>query len=141
MNQCACGCGAEVRGYFKSGHNARVAVGKVVTGLGYSSTEWAQANRERRNELNRRSRHRAKQAAMARYGGGCACCGTTELVWLCIDHINGGGLAHRKQYKAAGYDSIYTWLRANEYPEGYQVLCHNCNFAKDQEGGCPHQWS
>jgi hypothetical protein len=34
---------------------------------------------------------------------------------------------------------FYSWLRRNNYPEGYQVLCFNCNIAKGLYGVCPHQ--
>ena len=30
--------------------------------------------------------------------------------------------------------------RKNNYPEGFQVLCSNCNFAKGKYGSCPHTW-
>lgn len=35
---------------------------------------------------------------------------------------------------------MYKWLVANDFPPGFQVLCANCNMAKDRPGGCPHQW-
>ena len=31
----------------------------------------------------------------------------------------------------------YWSLVSRGFPAGYQVLCHNCNFAKSH-GGCPH---
>ena len=31
------------------------------------------------------------------------------------------------------------WLKRNDYPPGFQVLCHNCNWAKHALGRCPHQ--
>lgn len=31
------------------------------------------------------------------------------------------------------------WQRKNNYPKGFQVLCHNCNLAKGFYGKCPHQ--
>lgn len=34
---------------------------------------------------------------------------------------------------------MHRWLEANGYPAGFQVLCANCNMAK-QSGGCPHTW-
>lgn len=69
------------------------------------------------------------------YGGKCICCGETELVFLCIDHINGGGVAHRKEIGM----KIHRWLRQKGYPAGYQVLCANCNLGKMILGICPHQ--
>lgn len=35
------------------------------------------------------------------------------------------------------YD-LYAWLHANKYPDGFQVLCHNCNMAKGFYSRCPH---
>jgi len=35
---------------------------------------------------------------------------------------------------------MYKWLVANDFPPGFQVLCANCNMAKDRPGGCPHTW-
>ncbi len=70
------------------------------------------------------------------YGSRCACCGETEPKFLAIDHIDGGGNAHRREIGVGS--NIYSWLRQNGYPEGFQVLCHNCNNAKGFYGECPH---
>lgn len=52
------------------------------------------------------------------------------LMFLSADHIKGGGFKQRKELKiGAGYH-FYAWLRKNNYPEGYQVLCMNCQFIK-----------
>lgn len=52
-------------------------------------------------------------------------------------HVNGGGKQHRLE---VGFGQVfYRWLKKNDYPEGYQVLCHNCNLAKGFYGTCPHQ--
>jgi len=71
------------------------------------------------------------------YGGKCVCCGEDNYKFLVIDHINGGGRKHRKQIGSGGYALIH-WLDKNNYPEGFQVLCHNCNAAKAHYGSCPH---
>jgi hypothetical protein len=34
---------------------------------------------------------------------------------------------------------MYVWLRDNGWPEGYRVLCHNCNSARGLYGYCPHE--
>jgi hypothetical protein len=73
--------------------------------------------------------------AIRAYGGFCQCCGETELQFLAIDHIYGGGTLHRK---TIGKQMIFSWLRKNGYPEGFQVLCHSCNLAKGFYGECPH---
>lgn len=82
---------------------------------------------------------RVKIEAMQAYGGTvCACCGESNVKFLTIDHIFGGGTAQRKQLK--GVCSIYRWLKRNNYPSGYQVLCYNCNCARAYNNGiCPHK--
>ena len=47
-----------------------------------------------------------------------------------------GGNAHRKSITTK---SIGDWLYVNDYPDGFQVLCHNCNMAKGIYGKCPHK--
>lgn len=64
----------------------------------------------------------------------CECCKEDIIEFLSIDHINGGGTKHRKQIS----NIIYWWLIKNNYPEGYRVLCHNCNQAFGFYGKCPH---
>jgi hypothetical protein len=100
-------------------------------------------NREQILEGNRDyQRHWTQKwrlATMQAYGGPiCKCCGETELKFLSIDHINGGGSKHRKEYGVGGGKGIYRWLAKNNYPPGFQVLCHNCNLAKGFYGSCPH---
>jgi hypothetical protein len=77
--------------------------------------------------------------ALTAYGGAvCACCGESNVKFLTIDHINGGGTAERKKIK--GVCSIYRWLKRQGYPFGYQVLCYNCNCGRAYNGGiCPHK--
>jgi hypothetical protein len=59
------------------------------------------------------------------------------LEFLAIDHINGRGRAERGKMGRYG-DSLYKWLRKEGYPEGYRVLCHNCDGALGWYGYCPH---
>lgn len=74
----------------------------------------------------------------AAYGGAfCKCCNEDILEFLTIDHVNGGGRAHRQQVGAG--DKIYRWLRDRDYPKGFQVLCFNCNYATYRYGRCPHK--
>jgi hypothetical protein len=67
----------------------------------------------------------------------CQCPGCTEthLEFLSIDHINGGGRKHRLSIGGG----IYAWLRKNNYPDGFRVLCHNCNQSRGAYGYCPHE--
>lgn len=83
-----------------------------------------------------------KDAAFGAYGGyRCVCCGEATIEFLSLDHVNGGGNAHRMSLSGtkSGGGRIYLWLKRNGYPPGYQVLCMNCNFGRSMNGGvCPH---
>lgn len=69
----------------------------------------------------------------------CSCCGENEIKFLSIDHINGGGNEHRRSISKGGRGgNMPYWLLRNDLPEGFQVLCHNCNMAKAFYGQCPH---
>lgn len=76
---------------------------------------------------------------MDAYGGRfCACCGESELKFLAIDHVNGGGGRHRRE--VGGSDKVFRDLKKRGFPPGFQVLCHNCNFGRHINGGvCPHK--
>jgi hypothetical protein len=91
-----------------------------------------------RKAANARHRRR-RQAALDAYGRKCACCGEWREQFLATDHVDGGGNAHRKEIRASGSSSVYRWLEKQEYPPGFQTLCHNCNYAKHAYGVCPHQ--
>jgi hypothetical protein len=72
---------------------------------------------------------------------GCSCpgCDVTYEDFLGIDHIEGGGNKHIQSL--GGGTAFYAWLKRNNFPLGYQTLCHNCNHAKSKpknEGVCPH---
>lgn len=69
----------------------------------------------------------------------CTCCGESEVRFLTIDHINGNGSEHRKSSKCGTGSVFYDWLIKEGMPEGYQVLCYNCNLARARHGICPHQ--
>lgn len=75
-------------------------------------------------------------AAIDHYGGSCAYCGETVFIFLSIDHINNNGCQHRKNMCKGSNNSINigAWLRRNNYPTGFQVLCMNCNHAKGRVG-------
>ena len=86
----------------------------------------------------RRWRDLQKRETMEKYGGvRCVCCGETTLHFLTIDHANNDGNVHRKQMKR---ERIYQWLKRNNYPPGFRVLCFNCNCGRQINGGiCPHE--
>lgn len=71
----------------------------------------------------------------------CQCPGCEEkhIEFLTIDHINGGGKQHRKEIGIQGGKEFCVWLKRNEYPSGFRVLCFNCNSAIGAYGYCPHK--
>lgn len=99
----------------------------------------------RKNVIERHKQGNAqlKQEIFAVYGTKCACCGEDHPLLLNIDHINNDGAAHRRSLKSnkrLGGQAIYRWLKNNNYPPGFQVLCWNCNMGKHLNGGvCPHK--
>ena len=93
--------------------------------------------RQKRNLYSHRRQIWCRTLALDAYGGRCACCGEGEPVFLIIDHVIGGGNKHRK--KLGGAHAVFRWLRKNDWPDGFQVLCHNCNWAKYAQGICPHK--
>jgi len=71
----------------------------------------------------------------------CPKCNEREIKFLTIDHINNNGAEHRKtlNLKSRSSGDIYHWLIKNNFPEGFQVLCYNCNCGKARNNGvCPH---
>jgi len=84
------------------------------------------------------ARNKRRRAEMIQtLGGECACCGETELMFLCLDHIKGGG---RREYTKRG-GTAGVWKRAIR--DGldrlkYRVLCWNCNAALGLYGRCSH---
>lgn len=60
----------------------------------------------------------------------CTHCGETDIKVLQVDHISGGGNQHKKSIGGVRGSAFYYWLRKQGFPEGYQVLCANCNIRK-----------
>lgn len=74
---------------------------------------------------------------MDHYGRECACCGESQVLFLCLDHVENDGAAHRKEQGTGS--KFMEWVVKNNYPQGFQVLCWNCNAGKHLNGGiCPH---
>lgn len=91
--------------------------------------EWNQKNAEERNRRLRASYAKAKQESIAVYGGSCSC-GETNPAFLVIDHINDDGATDRRNWKNRSA-TIHSWLKKNNFPDGYQILCANCNHRKE----------
>ena len=90
----------------------------------------------------KRNQDRCRDEVFNAYGGyKCICCNEKERMFLSIDHINNDGAEERRSGKYSGAGSpFYLWLRKNNFPNGYQVLCMNGQSGKHRNGGvCPHQ--
>lgn len=85
--------------------------------------------------LESRRAHRAAQRAQVieAYGDACRCCGETWGPFLHLDHVNSDGATHRRSLTDR---NLVRWAIANGYPDTLQILCANCNLAKEH-GGCP----
>lgn len=127
---------AKNKGSFKKGHkvNRRYEYLDGIT----PQKAYYERNREKVLLWHRINLQNKRKIALEHYGGippKCKCCGESIIEFLSFDHINGGGSRHRKTKK---FGNIYKWLILNNFPDGFQVLCHNCNQAKGFYGKCPH---
>ena len=96
-------------------------------------------NKEWQKQTSKRHSIKLKTLVLNAYGNMCVCCGETEKAFLCIDHIYNDGKHHRKELKKAR-TSFYVWLIRNNFPKDrFQILCFNCNQAKQYYGICPHK--
>lgn len=99
-----------------------------------------QAALTRAHNVNRPIKRRAlKLETIEHYGGDCACCRINNANFLTIDHLSGLGNQHRLQLRTRGGVNFYAWLKSQDFPSGYRVLCFNCNCAIGLYGWCPHQ--
>ncbi len=92
--------------------------------------------------VKNKGREKAKELKLETfnaYGGPiCVCCGEEHIEFLSIDHINGRKDEPKDERKKSG-NNLYRWLKNNDYPTGFRVLCMNCNFSRGHAGYCPHE--
>jgi len=101
--------------------------------------QWRIKNREHDLKRQREKHLERRLRVLKHYGNGhivCKCCGETMIEFLALDHINGGGIKHRKLVGRG--TAFYLWIIRNNYPKGYRILCHNCNQSYGFYGYCPH---
>ena len=82
-----------------------------------------------------------KDLAFAAYGGyKCSCpkCPETNPAFMTMDHINDDGAKHRKELGGRGGSLLYRWLKKNNYPDGFRVLCMNCNMFRSVNAASVH---
>ena len=88
-----------------------------------------------------RYHRKMRMVALLHYSDGdpkCQCCGERRYEFLSLDHIEGNGRKHRAEM-SKDKTFISRWLKQNNYPPGFRVLCHNCNLAIGAFGYCPHE--
>jgi hypothetical protein len=95
-----------------------------------STTIYAIAIRKQRLNMRRQALYWYSNGSMK-----CECCGENDIRVLTIDHINGGGKQHVIKNNIK---NLHEYLHYNHYPEGYRILCFNCNKSHGQYGYCPH---
>lgn len=79
-----------------------------------------------------------RQEMIIAYGSRCVCCEETTPEFLTIDHIYNDGHKERKNGVTGGYQ-FYRRLKHQGWPQDrYQLLCMNCNCAKQWFKRCPH---
>ena len=95
---------------------------------------------KKENVQKRKVLNNLKKEVLEHYSKGkikCNCCGFDNLIALTMDHIKGRkDVKHRGDYQGK---LLYYWLRRNNYPKEFQVLCIMCNLAKHDNDVCPHQ--
>lgn len=120
------------QGYLKEGH---CYCSRPIDVLGFKKCSICRKQTNKRNRV-------IKLEVIKAYGGKCQCPGGCTVVnpdWLSMDHIKGGGIAHRKRLKVIGLD-FYRWLKKNKFPKrGFRLLCYNCNLSRGHLGQCPHE--
>ena len=113
--------------------------------------QWIKDNRERYNrhqtenakkhgyKFQRNYSKKKRLLCLIHYGGNppkCACpnCNESHIEFLTIDH---NGIKPDEEYRSG--DNLYGWLIKNNFPEGFRVLCMNCNHFIGHHGWCPHE--
>lgn len=101
--------------------------------------QWYRRTEDLLGQYKRRSERtfQLKLEMILAYGGMCSCCGETEIKFLTLEHLEGGGNQHRKEFSKASR----TWadLKKRGWPKGHTILCWNCQMGKTHYGICPHQ--
>lgn len=95
--------------------------------------EYYYAHRDEMTKQSREYNQKRKEKVLAHYGRQCACCGESNIAFLTMDHINNDGYRTRKESV-----HLYVWLIKNNFPEGFQTLCYNCNCGRRHDV-CPHK--
>jgi hypothetical protein len=92
-----------------------------------------------KNATSLRYKHKVRGEVYDAYGNACACCNEKNPLFFTMDHVGNDGGVHRREGGGTGHD-LHRRIKAEGFPDRYQILCFNCNFGKARNGGtCPHQ--
>lgn len=97
-----------------------------------NDARYREKNRAKINAKATLVRREYKRKVLEYYGNECKTCKFSDIRALQIDHINNNGAEERKSLggqKFSGW-KFYKYLIDNNYPDGYQTLCANCNMIK-----------
>ena len=103
---------------------------------------WNKRNPKKISMYQKRYKMKLRLLVFRYYSKGdikCACCREKSLEFLTVDHINGDGNIHRRELGHRGGHQMYSWLKNNNFPPGYRILCINCNHSYGVWGYCPHE--
>jgi len=111
---------------YRETHREKINTNKRKNWSGYY-----QRHKQSILERNKKYRKRDKKILVHHYSNGtmkCALCPCEDIDVLTIDHVDGGGNKMRKKMKSiSGITHFYTFLIKKKFPDGYRVLCFNCN--------------
>ena len=101
---------------------------------------WGEKIREYARTTSKARYHIFRRAVVAAYGGKCKCCGERNYAFLAIDHKERNGRKARGVLHPTTGVPFMLWIIEHGFPDMLQILCHNCNMAREFNNGiCPHQ--
>lgn len=101
-------------------------------------------SRDRLREYMRKYRAELRKKVIGYYSEGkfeCNCCLEKNICFLSIDHKNNDGAKHRREIKAVSGYLLNLWIKRNNFPPIFQILCFNCNLGRElqEDKVCPHK--
>lgn len=105
----------------------------------YARRAYKKITPEKRRKYVNALRLKHKKEVLIHYGKGgeLRCCwrncNVHDLDMLSLDHINNDGSEHRRKLgkgKSMGGKEMYQWIKAQNFPTGFQTLCMNHQWKK-----------
>ncbi len=106
---------------------------KLLEGMRKRRSELSPEGLKKEREINKKYHTNRKNSLFDLMDNKCKCCGEDDPIYLQIDHVNNDGHLERKNRSRRG--PKLTLKKYLEAPEKFQLLCANCNWAKQQNGG------